>query len=260
MREPLKTTLEDVRYGYAKRRVLDGISFSLTTPEIFCILGANGAGKSTLLACMAGQLSVQAGRIAYDGREVRDYAPPALARKIAYIPQSHTPTFPFTVREVVMMGRASSLGTFSAPGRAERELAAEKMALLGIERLADQPYTEISGGERQLVLLAAALAQESRLLLLDEPTAHLDFGRQFRFLDILQRLQQMGIGIVMTTHFPDHALQIADRAAILAQGKIQAIGRPQEIITAENMTHLYRIPIGIYRVPEAQRDVCLPEP
>lgn len=256
----MEITLRDVRYGYAEHRVLDGISLSLATPEIFCILGANGAGKSTLLACMAGQLPVHSGQIAYDGRAVRDYPPSELARKIAYIPQSHTPTFPFLVLDVVMMGRASLLGAFASPGKADRALAAEKLALLGIEGLADQPYTEISGGERQLVLLAAALAQESKLLLLDEPTAHLDFGRQFRFLDILQRLQQMGIGIIMTTHFPDHALQIADRAAILSGGRIQAVGQPQDVITAESMTSLYHIPIGIYHVPEAQRDVCLPEP
>lgn len=251
-------TLHDVCYGYGPHRVLDGISFSLETPEIFCILGANGAGKSTLLACMAGQQAVQSGQIAYDGQDVTAYSAAGLARKIAYIPQSHTPTFPFSVRDIVMMGRAASLGPFSSPGRAERRLADEKLELLGIAYLADQAYTEISGGERQLVLLAAALAQESQLLLLDEPTAHLDFGRQFRFLQMLQRLQHMGIGIVMTTHFPDQALHVADRTAILAEGKIQAIGSPEDVITAENLTCLYHIPIAIYDVPDAHKKICLP--
>ncbi|WP_075573018.1 ABC transporter ATP-binding protein [Colibacter massiliensis] len=240
----MKLDVEQLSFGYDDRKVLDNISFSFEGNRIVTLLGKNGTGKSTLLKCIIGE-NKGTGNVRIDGRSRRDYSYYELARKIAYIPQSHVPIFPYRVLDVVMMGRISHMRYFGVPGKTEQEMALKNLDFLGVAPLAPKAYTEISGGERQLVMLAAALTQEPEFLILDEPTAHLDFGNAQRFLDLVLRLQSEGIGIFMTTHFPDQALYLASETLILKDTKLWKRGLAKEIIDEASMTELYGLPVHI---------------
>lgn len=249
--------VKGISFGYtAERKIFSDISFTYDSPEIMCILGANGTGKSTLLNCILARNEIQEGEVLVDGKKITNYKPPELARKIAYLPQSHMPSFAFPVLDVVMMGSTSRIGYFASPGKAEAELAREKLRFLNIEYLAEKPYTAISGGERQLVMIAAALAQEPELVVMDEPTSHLDFGNQFKFVNLVKQLQAEGIGVLMTTHFPDHALFLGCTTAILDRGGIAAVGRAADVITDDSMSRLYKIDINVTEV-DGKR-ICVP--
>lgn len=251
----MRLDVERLGFAYDARRViLEDVTFFLAGTGIYCILGKNGTGKSTLLKCIVGEHDA-AGRVLLDGKERGAYGQRELARKIAYIPQNHTPTFPFRVLDVVMMGRTAYMRYFGAPGAREEEIALHYLRFLGIAHLRDQPYTNISGGERQLVLLAAALTQQPELLILDEPTAHLDFGNAHRFLDLVLRLHAQGIGILMTTHFPDHALYLDAETLVLRERTLWKHGRAADVIDEESMTALYGLPVHIGRI--GTRTVCV---
>lgn len=240
------------------RLVLDGVTLSYESPGVLCILGTNGTGKSTLLRNLIGDLRPSSGTVELDGRPVSSYRPVELARRFAYLPQTHAPTFSYAVIDVVTMGRTSRIGYLASPGEHDVAVAREQLAYLGIEHLAERPYTEISGGERQLVMMASALAQEPEALLLDEPTSHLDFGNQYRFIELVRRLVERGVGVLMTTHYPDHALMLDCPTAILSGGRVQAIGPAREIVTSEVMSRVYGIEVTVARVGD--RLTCVPGP
>ena len=230
------------------------MTFSLAGTGIYCILGKSGTGKSTLLKCIVGEHG-GTGRVLLDGKDRAAYGQRELARKIAYIPQNHTPTFPFRVLDVVMMGRTAHMRYFGPPGAREEELAHEHLRFLGIDHLCEQPYTNISGGEQQLVLLAAALTQSPAFLILDEPTAHLDFGNAHRFLDLVLRLHAQGVGILMTTHFPDHALYLRAQTLVLKDKTLWKHGAAEDVIDEAGMTELYELPVHIGNI--GTRTVCV---
>lgn len=171
-----------------------------------------------------------------------------MATKIAYLPQTHVPFFPFSVLDVVVMGRISRMGYLANPDAEEKRTAMAKLAFLNVAHLYDKPYTDISGGERQLVLLAAALVQEPEVLVLDEPTAHLDFGNQFRFLRLVRSLRDQGIGIIMTTHFPDHALDVGGTTAVLRKGRLAAWGPSDDVIDGELLSTVYGLDVEVGRL------------
>ncbi len=247
----MELRVEGAEFAYEKgRTVFRGVEFVVRSPEIFCILGVNGAGKSTLLKSMAGFLPLNAGRVLCNGKDIVLFSRREMGRMLAYLPQSHAPLFSFSALEVALMGRTAHLPYMGVPGAKDREKALAALEFLGIGHLAARNITELSGGERQLVMLAAALAQEPCMMLLDEPVSHLDYGHQYRFLGILKKLAASGVGIVMTTHFPDHALLVGDRVAILGRDGMEASGRPEEIITGERMSALYGIPVLVRRTPE----------
>ena len=251
----MKLTVKHLGFSYDRRRViLEDVNFSLAGTGIYCILGKNGTGKSTLLKCIVGEHG-GTGRVLLDGKERSTYGQRELAKKIAYIPQTHTPTFPFRVLDVVMMGRTAHMRYFGSPGAREAEIALHHLRFLGIAHLSAQPYTNISGGERQLVLLAAALTQQPEFLILDEPTAHLDFGNAHRFLDLVLRLHAQGIGILMTSHFPDHALYLRAETLVLKDKTLWKHGRAAEVIDEAGMTALYDLPVHIGRI--GTRTVCV---
>lgn len=254
----MNLTVEDISFGYDTRKVIDGCSFIYNAPETFCILGHNGAGKSTLLQCIIGAFHVTGGHVRIDGKPVGDYTARELARKIAYLPQSQSPTFPFACIDVVTMGRTSRMGYLANPGKADVAYAEEQMEYLEIAHLRDKPYTDISGGERQLVMIASALAQEPELMILDEPTAHLDFGKTYKFLTLVRKLQARGMGVLMTTHFPDHALFLHGRTALFDKGAVQRTGTAQEIVTGVNMSDLYDIETSVHAIGD--RKTCIPGP
>jgi len=229
--------------GYSDRVVGRGLDVTLAPGEVLALLGPNGSGKTTLLKTLLGLLAPLAGEARIDGRSLASYSIRERARRIAYVPQLHNPTFAFTVETVVLMGRTAHGNLFSRPSAKDREVAARALGEFGIETLATRPYTMISGGERQLVLLARALAQEPQFIVLDEPTASLDFGNQGKVMREIRALAASGLGVLFTTHDPNHALRAADRAYLLRDGACVAEGEVKHVLTSEQLQELYRAPI-----------------
>ncbi|ABI68992.1 ABC transporter ATP-binding protein [Syntrophomonas wolfei] len=247
--------------GYGQRRVVDSISLRLKVGEVVGLLGANGCGKTTLIKTILGLLPVQGGEILLDGKNIKNWTSAQIARVIGYIPQMHTPPFPFEVLDVVLMGRTAHIKPFSSPSPQDVKIAERALDMLNISYLRDRVYTEISGGERQLVLIARALAQEPRILIMDEPTASLDFGNQIKVLSHVKQLAGMNIAVLMSCHFPEHAFIYSNRAVLLNEGKILHSGTPGETITAERLKTLYGIDVDIVTVKNRMNQelrVCIP--
>jgi iron complex transport system ATP-binding protein len=236
-------TGRNLTIGYHDRVVGRGLDVTLAQGEVLSLLGPNGGGKTTLLKTLLGILAPLAGEVALAGRALASLSLRARAREIAYVPQSHTPSFAFTVETVVLMGRTAHGGLFSRPSVKDRDVAAQALARFGITHLAQRPYTMISGGERQLVLLARALAQEPRFIVLDEPTASLDFGNQGKVMREIRALAGGGHGVLFTTHDPNHALRAADRAFLLRDGCRIAEGTVGEVLSRSQLEALYQAPV-----------------
>jgi len=182
------------------------------------------------------------------GEDTSNWSRIRLAKTFGYVPQAHTPPFAFKVRDVVLMARSVHTGTFSSPGKRDIAIAEEALERLDILRMADEFYTEISGGERQLVLIARALAQQPRILVLDEPTSNLDFSNQVRVLRHIKELASSGLGLLMTTHVPDYAFLCASRVALMKRGQILAMNRPKEALTQQSLEEAYGTPLRIVEV------------
>ncbi|OEC84304.1 MULTISPECIES: ABC transporter ATP-binding protein [Methanobacterium] len=242
-----------------KEDIFNDVNLSLESGDVLCILGPNGTGKSTLIKCMNGLLKLNSGNILINNQNIHSLNKNDLAKIIGYIPQSHNSTFAFSVFDVVLMGRAPHLSLTSVPGDKDYKIAEEALKSLGISHLTDKTYTEISGGERQMVLIARVLAQQPQILLLDEPTSHLDFGNQIRTLDVINKLAENGLSVIMTSHFPDHAFLSSNKVAIMNGGTIMEIGTPESVITEENMRRAYNIDVKIMEVDE-HRKACIPMP
>jgi iron complex transport system ATP-binding protein len=253
-------TLEtrDLAFGYGARTVGSGVTLSIAEGEVLALLGPNGTGKTTLFKTMLGLLSPKAGEILLDGRPLSAFTRPERAKNIAYVPQAHAALFPFTVADVVLMGRAARLAPFATPSHRDRDIAGEALQRLGMTHLANRPYTEISGGERQMALVARALAQEPKILVMDEPTASLDYGNQMRVLTQIQMLAAEGMAIVLSTHNPDHVFMVADRVALLHEAKLVALGVPKDVLTAERLKQLYDIDVVIGTLPGSDILSCSP--
>ena len=229
--------------GYRDREVGRGLDVKLQQGEVLALLGPNGSGKTTLLKTLLGILTPLAGEPTIDGTPIGRLSAGERARRIAYVPQSHTPSFAFTVETIVLMGRTAHGNLFSAPSAADRAVAARALERFGIAALSTRPYTMISGGERQLVLLARALAQEPRFIVLDEPTASLDFGNQGKVRREMRALAASGHGVLFTTHDPNHALRAADRAFLMRSGARLAEGKVREVLTRGRLEELYGTPV-----------------
>ncbi len=244
-------------YGYGRRTVGSGVSLAVAPGEVVCLLGPNGGGKTTLFKTLLGLLPAQAGSIMLDDAPLANLSRAEVARRVAYVPQAAGGYFPFSVRDVVLMGRAAHLAAFSGPAAADRKLADRAIARVGIAHLADAEFTRISGGERQLVLLARALAQAAPIIVLDEPTANLDFGNQMRVLAEIRRLAADGVGILWATHAPDHALECADRVALVASGGLKDYGATATVINGVSLSDLYGVAIEIRSLAGDERRVCV---
>jgi iron complex transport system ATP-binding protein len=243
--------------GYAGHVIARDVQVSVQAGEVVCLLGPNGSGKTTLFKTLLGLLDPLAGSVSIAGRPIRGTTRQQLARSVAYVPQAHVSMFPYQVLDMVLMGRTAHLGLFSAPGDADRERARSALALLGIDALADREYTRISGGQRQLTLIARALAQDVPCIVMDEPTASLDFGNQALVLREVTRLAQRGLGIVLSTHDPDHAFAIAGRVLLLHEGRVIADGPPREVLTANRLEDVYGVPVAIETL-SGGRLTCVP--
>lgn len=254
--------VKDLSFRYREHQVLKQISFRAEDGELLCILGPNGVGKSTLFRCILGLLDHYEGEILADGESLRRMPPARLAKKIAYIPQSHYPTFNHTVFNTVLMGATPRVGLLSTPKKEEEERAEQALVRLGIQHLKNRGYGQISGGERQLVLIARAMLQQAKTLLMDEPTANLDYGNQVRVMEAVRGLAQEGYAVILSTHNPDHAMIYGDRALTLMEGQVLRIGKPGEILTEDLLQQLYGIPVSVREMDFQGRriHICIPLP
>ena len=250
--------VKGLQYAYPNgHHVVNDATFTLDDGEILTILGPNGAGKSTLFNCLANIRRPTGGEILLGGKPMNSLSVREVARLIGYVQQTHIPVFDYTVIYFVMMGRAAEVGMFSKPKEKDRQIAMEALETLGIAHLAEQPYTEISGGERQLALIARALTQQPKAILLDEPTSHLDFGRSTLILELVWALKEKGYSVIMTTHDPNHAILLGGKAALLDREGILHVGPANEIVTEEHLRPLYQSDLHIVEIPSLQREACL---
>jgi iron complex transport system ATP-binding protein len=252
-----------VHAGYGGEDILNNVSFSMEKGEFVCILGSNGCGKTTLLKTILGLIPARCGKVLFLGEDIHKMREKDLAKKIAYIPQAHNPPFPFTVEDVVLMGRTPYLNKMSRVTQKDLDVAENAMEQIGILPLAKRRYTELSGGQRQMVIIARALAQEPELLIMDEPTASLDFGNQYITLEQMARLSKAGMSVLMVTHNPDHALYCAYKTIIMRNGEIVEIGKSKSVINEISMQKLYNTEIKMAAVQlskERSVSVCVPVP
>lgn len=236
----VKLACESVQFRYDGRTVLSDISFTLR-PGVFCaLLGRNGSGKTTLLHCLNKLLPPCSGRILVNNIDIAGMSQKEVARQVSLVPQEHVDIFPFTVLEVVVMGRAPYLGMTASPGPEDYALAGKALDMLNARYLASCNFNRISGGERQIALLAGALVQTSDILLLDEPTNHLDFHNQYRLLSkIKQVCRQQGTSVVAAMHDPNLARLFADQVIMIKDGGVFFSGAVDAAMTKVNMDRLY---------------------
>ena len=252
---------QNIAFSYSRGMapaVFRDVSFSVHSGDVLCLLGPNGTGKSTLLKCLSNILRVQRGQVLLNGRNLSEFKLTDIAKQIGYVPQGLTSAFPFRIKDIIVMGRAPHLSILASPSRKDVEISHKAMETVGLAHLADRPCNGVSGGEWQLTLIARALVQEPQILLLDEPTSHLDMGNQMKILKVIKNLAENGMTIIMASHFPDHAFLIANRVAILHNGRIRHTGTPEEVITEESMRSTYGVDVRIIPVgEEGARKACI---
>ena len=250
--------VEDLRFAYGSHEVLKGISFDTRYGEFISVLGPNGVGKSTLFRCLLGLAKPTGGEVTVDGEKIAELSPAQQARKMAYIPQSHHPLFNFSVLDMVLMGTTSQLGRFSAPGKYQEKLALAALERMGILDLKDRGCGQISGGERQLVLIARAIAQQAKILVMDEPSANLDFGNKLRVMKTVKGLTEDGYTIIQSTHDPEQAYLYSDKILALHGGRVLSWGTPQEVMTESLISTLYGVDVEVCSMHDDRIRVCVP--
>ena len=237
----MRLTLSDVTVGYdAVKPLQSHLSFEVKSGDVFCILGPNGCGKTTLFESVLGVHPLLRGRVLVDDEDITGWDANRLAHVAAYVGQRHKLDFPYKVKDIVMMGRFIHVpGNFTMPGREDYAIVENAMADMGIYHLRDKYYTDISGGELQLTLIARGLAQQPQILFLDEPTSALDFGAAARVIKRIRHMAENGYIVVMTTHSPNHAFLCRSKVALLRYGESPIVGDAFDVITEGNMKKAY---------------------
>ena len=240
--------IENLVVGYATNTVLRDISLEVDDGEFLGLIGPNGSGKTTLLRAISGVLRPQEGRLLLQHASMQEFSRRQLAQIIAFLPQDLTLDFAFTVREVAFMGRHPHLSRIGYETRRDQEIVERVMKLTNVTHLADRMITEISGGERQRVLITMCLAQEPKLLILDEPTNHLDIAHQLHFLDLIRKLNRvMGMTVISVFQDLNLAAEYCDRLALLDRGRMEAIGTPEQVLTADMIEQVFGVRVFIQR-------------
>ena len=250
--------VKNLSFSYGDRPVLHDISFSVGKGEFLSILGPNGVGKSTLFRCVLGLLSGYTGQVLVDGVDTRSFSVREAAKHIAYIPQSSRPIFNYSVFDIVLMGRTSGLHTFRSPGKKDKELCHWALEKVGIAGLRDRCYHRLSGGEQQLVLIARALVQNAPILMLDEPTANLDFGNQLLVLEQARSLAREGYTVIQTTHHPEQSYMFSDRILAIRKGRVLTEGTPTEVLTRQTLHALYGVDVDVVSLYGDRARICVP--
>ena len=257
----MKLSVNKATYYYdaTKTSGFADVSFSIENGEVMSILGPNGCGKTTLLKCLNSLIKIQNGSIVIDNRDTGKLNRAEIAKSIGYVPQMHQPAFSFSVLDAVLVGRAPHLGMMESPKAKDIEIAESAIKQMGITHIKDKSYTHISGGERQLVMFARVLAQQPSLLLLDEPTSHLDFGNQIRLLELVLKLAATGLPIIMTSHFPDHAFLVSSKVALMKKGGFIDFGPPDDVMNEDNLEKVYNVKVKVVNVNSGiNRKICVP--
>lgn len=238
--------LDNVTCGYQKKKVLSDVSIEIRQKNLTCLLGKNGVGKTTLFKTILGLLPIIKGEITYNDKKKDFIHPKQFAKLISYVPQANHTPFPYKVLDVVVMGQyIHSSGAIAAPGKHNFDIAIECIETLGIEHLTHRNFSKLSGGERQMVLIARAMAQQPDYIALDEPTANLDMGNRAQVLQTLCKLRDKGYGILMNTHSPQQVLRYADTVILLKDQGVVGMGKPSEVLTTGTVTELYNTPLEI---------------
>ncbi|MEQ8175092.1 MAG: ABC transporter ATP-binding protein [Syntrophomonadaceae bacterium] len=256
--------VEGAGFSYSKEgtAIFQDIGFTVEKGQVFCLLGPNGCGKTSLLDCILGLYKLNRGSIYIQGRNMKSFKPGQIAQYIAYVPQRHEGSFPYTVMEMVQMGRAAYTDRFSSPSAEDKKIAREALELVGLSHLRHRPFTQLSGGESQLVMIARALAQKTPMIVMDEPTSHLDFRHEIVVLEtIVHLVKNSGVSIVMATHFPNHVFYFDNQelpavCALMHMQGFLAMGRAGEVLNEQNMRKLYGVNTRLIKVPwDQERDL-----
>lgn len=254
----MSVEVRNLSFHYGQRQILDQINFKAEKGQLYSVIGPNGVGKSTLFQCVLGLKDTYKGAILLAGQDLKAMTINDIAKQIAFIPQSHYPSFDFTVMEMVLMGTTVQVSPFSRPGKNQIKLVDQALERIGIAHLSGRSYTRISGGERQLVLLARALVQATDVLLLDEPTANLDYGNQVRVMTQIKSLTQEGYTVIQSTHHPDQTFLFSDQVLAMKEGRIIASGDPERVLTEELIHTLYATEVNIQSLYDNKVRVCIP--
>lgn len=258
----LPVEVENLCFAYNPATpVLKNVSFTIAPGTLTSILGPNGSGKTTLLKLILGLQKRSSGRISIYGQDLDILSLKERALKMAYVPQRHNAVFSYKVIDVVAMGRLPYSGIFCRITDHDYQLANACLKRLGVDYLAERPYTAISGGEQQLALVARALVQQADILILDEPISGLDYGNQLLLLEQLRNLARSGITCIKTTHYPEHALWTSDNAIFLKDGQILAAGKAEDIINSAMLKQLYNASIKVIETNTGAHKLrtCVPE-
>ncbi len=250
--------IDHLDFSYGKRRILHDVCIDIPDATLVNVLGPNGVGKSTLFRCILGLNSTYSGTVSVNGKNLRHLSIKERAREISYIPQSHAPVYDYEVLDVVLMSTGTDLGMLRTPGPRHRRRAYEALERIGIAHLAERNYTQISGGEQQLVLVARALAQDAKTIIMDEPTSALDYGNTVRVLSCVKQLAREGLSIVQSTHQPDQAFLYSDKTLVLHQGHVHAFGSPKDVITNELVSTIYNVNVEVNSLYGDKVRVCVP--
>lgn len=252
--------VKDLSGGYGKKDIIQDISFSLHSGDVLGILGPNGCGKTTLFKLLLGFLPRSKGEIYIRGISTRKLTGKQLAHELAYIPQAHSPAFNYKVIDMVLLGRTAHIPFLATPGQEDYSLAASALCMLNIKNLAEKEYTKISGGERQLVLIARAICQQAKILIMDEPSANLDYANQQLVLHTVKSLARKGYTIIFSTHSPDQPFRLANKVLLVKNGKNQGFGPPEKVLTSKILKEIYGINIEIVKVKDSanqHHSLCL---
>lgn len=257
----MRLEIKNAVLGYHNKVVLQDVNITVETGRTICVIGKNGAGKTTLFKSILGVLPLLRGQILFDGKDIRNWNRRLFAQVVAYVPQVHSLPFPYTVFDVVLFGRTAYLSAFSAPVKKDRLIAEECLEKLKITHLKNRIFTQLSGGEQQMVIVARALAQQTSFLVMDEPTSGLDFGNQIQIINKVNELKNEALGILMATHSPDHAFMCNADVAVVHGKRIRQQGDCNQIVTEKILKEIYGIDVKIHAVTDESGDIrkiCMP--